>query len=680
MDENLARLERIYPNGQYVKIAAYKPEQFEDKKYDSNFDTKAALNRWKTSPLSYDEAQQWLDEGGRIGWIVPNAYCVIDVDNCDDPRSQEYLEKLLEKFEVKYSYNYTSRGIHMLFKDPTSKIKSESHFKCGLNIDIDTRANGTGYIILPSNDPHRAWGEWNDFVEDLPYFLKPLTKCDFPTFIGMIDGDGRNDALFKWRNRIEQSHKLTAKEIEKCIRIVNENLFETPMPNNELYKTVLREKDSSKKPDAGERDNVYNTIAEDIIGRYDIICYGSEFYKFNGTYYKRIPDLDLDRIIHFEVNQNISSAGRKEVREFIKVKTQVSIDKFDTEWHKIAVKNGILNLVTAELEEPNKSNINTIYIPWNYTPDPAYSERIDKFMKDISGGDITKMQFLYQIAGYCLLKKNIFEKFFLFRGEGGTGKSTFTNILHKLVEGENSDDNYCSHVAIENLDKDYYLATMVGKLLNIDDDAVDGKALENSGRFKSIVSGNIISVRQIYKEVIDFKPFVTLLFSCNKLPRIMDKTTGLFRRMVLISLNNKVEKPDPLFMSKLTEQDMEYFLFKAVEGINIAIEEGRFRITQSETQLLDEFKRRQSALNEWLYEMHMTTGDLINKKCGVLFKQFSEWCDVNGYTKKMTAFTFREDVCVLYQVEVKMAVLQEGEVPVQIFTKRGMYDPEYAPF
>ena len=676
MDENLARLNRIYPNCGYVAIPPYRPELFEGRVYDSSFDTKAAMNRWNSKPLSYEEAQEWVSKGNRIGWVVPKGYVVVDIDNKDDERSQEYLERLLEKFEVKYSYNYTSKGIHLLFKDPSELIKSDSRTKCGLNIEIDTRANKTGYIILPSNDPHRSWGEWNDFVEDIPYFLKPLLKDNTMSFIGMKDGDGRNNALFKWRSQLERCQKLNSKEIEKTIRIINENLFDTPMPNNELFKTVLKQRDKEEKNVDVRKENVYDRLAEEIISKYDIISYGSKFYKFNGIYYKYMSDVDLDRIIHFEISRNVGKTGRAEIRDFVKIKTQVSVNEFDKDWHKIACKNGILNLVTAELEEPNKSDINTIFIPFEYSKDPAYSPRIDNFMKEITGGDVTKMQFLYQIAGYCLLKKNLFEKFFLFKGEGGTGKSTFMNLLYKLVGG----DVNCSHASLDNLDNDYYLSTMIGKLLNIDDDVVDGKTLENTGRFKSIVSGNIISVRQIYKEVVDFVPYVTLVFSCNRLPRLMDKTSGLYRRMVLIELNNKVEHPDPLFINKVTDNNMQYFLFKAVQGITLAIEEGRFRIMQSERQLLEMFKRRQSALNEWLYENDITVGDLYNNKCSILYAQFIEWCTNNGYAKRPNAFTFKEDISALYQMEIKMVASDKEGIPVQVFTKRGDFDSSFKPF
>lgn len=676
MDQMLERLNRIYPNCGYVMIPAYNPEQFKDKKYDSALDTKAALNRWNTKPLSYEEAQVWVEKGGRVGWIVPVGYVVVDIDNKDDPRSQKYLERLLEKFEVKYSYNYTSKGMHFLFRDTTEKLKSISKQKCGLNIEIDTRANKTGYIVLPCNDPHRAWGEWNDFVEEIPYFLTPLLSDSTPSFIGMKEGNGRNTALFKWRSQLERTHKLTDKLIEKCIVIINENIFDTPMPNSELFKTVLREKKTTSDDfDKLDKENILNKLADDIIAKHDIISYYSNFYKFNGVYYKPITTLELEQMIHFELSKNLSKSARKEIIDFIQVKTQTSIEKFNKVWYKIAVKNGILNLVTGELEEANKTEINTIYLPFEYNSDPEYSPRIDQFMKDITNGDPIKMQFLYQIAGYCLLKKNLFEKFVICKGEGGTGKSTYMNLLHKLVGG----DINCSHIGLADFDRDYYLASTVGKLLNIDDDVVDGKLLENTGRFKSIISGNIISVRQIYREVMDFVPYITCIFSCNKLPRIMDKTSGLYRRMILIELNNKVKSPDPQFMDKITDLDMQYFLFKAVEGIKLAIEEGRFRITQSEAHLLELFKRRQSPLHEWLYTNEITVGDLHNHCVLPLYRQYLAWGQDNGYVKLLTTFSFKEDICSLYDLEIDI-VRDDNKCARQVFVKRGEFDKNYKPF
>lgn len=677
MDDMLARLNRIYPNSSYVLIPKYNPDQWKDRKYDSAFDTKGAMNKWKSTPLSYEKAQEAVEKGFRIGWVVPKNMCVIDIDNHDNPESQEYVEKILEKFEVKYSYNYTSRGIHLLFQDPTGNIKSDSHCKCALNIDVDSRANATGYIILPCNDPHREWGKWNDFVEDVPYFLIPLLKDNTPSFIGMQDGDGRNNALFIWRTKIEQTNKLQKKQIENSIRTINEYLFATPMPNNELFKTVLREKGSKEKKNKHDKENPLNKLAEEIVSKYDIISFGDKMYKFNGTYYREMDYVEVERLIHLEVNKNLSHAARKEVIQFVSLKTQVGKDDFNKDWYKIACESGILNLVTGDLTMPTKMDINTIYIPWKYNPDPVYSPRIDEFMKQLCNGDVIKMQFLYQVVGYCLLKKNLFEKFFIFQGGGGTGKSTFANLILKLI----NDDVNASHVGLNEMDNDYYLSTMIDKLVNIDDDTVDNKALNDTGRFKSITSGNKIAVRQIFNPVFTFKPFVTLIFCSNKMPKMMDRTSGLYRRMVLVELNNKVQNPDPLFMLKITDTDMEYFLFKSVEAIKVALEEGHFRITNSQENLLQKFKCRQSPINEWIYEEDYCLGDIVNKRCMPLYAKFTNWCQENGHQKIMTLLSFKEEICAIFDCELGFELKDNKKrTNITIFTKRGQIDEEWRPF
>ena len=318
MDEMLARLNRIYPNSHFVKIQKYNPEQWMNREYDSKFDVKGPMNKWKSNPLSYEEAQEAVAEGFRVGWVVPNNMCIVDIDNADNPESQNKLINLLTKWEVKYSYNYTFRGMHLLFEDSTGQISSDSHSKCALNIDIDTRANGTGYIVLPCNDPHRKWGQWNDIVEELPYFLRPTLKDNTPSFIGLAEGDGRNNALFKWRTKLIQSHKLTDEEVEKCIRIINEFLLSQPLSNKELFQTVLKEREKKDDLSIIEKENIYNKLAEDILTRYDIISFGDNFYQFNGSYYKAMNDVNIERIIHFDISNWIDSGyiNNRELRMF----------------------------------------------------------------------------------------------------------------------------------------------------------------------------------------------------------------------------------------------------------------------------------------------------------------------------------------------------------------------------
>jgi putative DNA primase/helicase len=681
MDKMLARVNQLYPNCGYVQIRPYDAALWEGKVYDSKYENKAPMTQWRTNPLTFEQAAALADRGHRIGWIVPEGYVVVDIDNEDHPESSARVERILNELNIPYSYNRTSRGVHFLFKDEHLSVPSDAVTKCALGITVDHRANKKGYIILPVNDPHRSWGEWRDDIADIPAFLKPImiAKNQIESFIGLAEHTGRNDALFKWRTKLLQSNRLTDSEIRTSLELINEYLFDIPLPANEMEASVMkerrtdaeqREKGEKVKLNVLEKENIYNTVANKICREFDMMCVGyKQFYKFEKTHYKPLREIDVERLIHYEISENIPAAGRKEIMQFLSVKTLVEAEEIDKIWHRIAVGNGVLDVVTGELSEPEKDEKNTIAIPWNYVTDPAYSPAIDEFMNHISANrdgsvNLLKKQFLYQIAGYCLLKKNYFGKFFIFQGDGGTGKSTFQDLIVKMIGESNR-----ARVGIDKMDNDYFLATLLSKLINIDDDAVDGKILEATGRFKSLVTGNEITVRQIFKEPVTFTPFATCMFSCNKLPRIMDKTSGLYRRMVIIELNNKVANPDPLFLVKLTARDMEYFLFNAVYWVGIALREGAFKISHSEQELLRKFKCRQSSLNEWIFEEHMVLNDIYGKGVLALYNMYLEWAQSNGYTKLPSALTFKEDICALFNVEIDF-IGEERRASQQIFSRR----------
>lgn len=681
MDECFERLNELFPKCDYVQIRKYDTQSWENKEYDSRLENKAPLTQWKTNPLNYERAETLLEEGYRIGWVIPEGYVVVDIDNEDNEDSSACVERILNDLGIKYCYNRTNRGLHLLFKDSKLSIKTDAVTKCALGITVDHRANHRGYIILPSNDPHRTWGEWRDDIDEIPAFLKPvmIAKGQIETFIGMDNNSGRNTELFKWRTKLLATNRLSTNEITEALILINKYLFSVPLSEAEMIASVTKErKTDNEQRERGEKvklnvlekENPYNVIANKIVRENDMMCVGyKQFYRFDKTFYRPLDEIDVERLIHFDVSENIPSQGRTEIMKFLAVKTYVQPRELDKSWHKIAVGNGVLDVVSGILTEPDRDEKNTIAIPWNYNPDPPHSPVVDEFIAHISADrdgevNLKKQLFLYQIAGYCLLKKNYFGKFFIFQGEGGTGKSTFQDLIVKLLS-----ENNRARVGIDKMDNDYYLATLLSKLVNIDDDAVDGKVLENTGRFKSLVSGNEITVRQIFKEPITFTPFATCMFSCNKLPRILDKTSGLYRRLVIIELNNKVQNPDPLFILKLTQRDMEYFLYKAVEGIGVALREGQFAITQSEQELLRKFRCRQSSLNEWVYEENMTLGDIYQKSTTFLYSLYIEWAGKNGYSKFPSVLTFKEDMCVLYNV-VTDYTGPERRASQQIFTRR----------
>ena len=64
------------------------------------------------------------------------------------------------------------------------------------------------------------------------------------------------------------------------------------------------------------------------------------------------------------------------------------------------------------------------------------------------------------------------------------------------------------------------------------------------------------------------------------MPKIQDDSEGLYRRLVLIELNNRIKNPDRDFEAKITDLDMEYFFYKACEAIYRVLRTGRFTMEE----------------------------------------------------------------------------------------------------
>ena len=83
MDKMFERLNRIYPNSKYVLIAPYNADLWKDVEYDSSLDNKAPLNRWKSNPYSYEQISKYIEDGYRVGWVVPAGEMLAEIIEID---------------------------------------------------------------------------------------------------------------------------------------------------------------------------------------------------------------------------------------------------------------------------------------------------------------------------------------------------------------------------------------------------------------------------------------------------------------------------------------------------------------------------------------------------------------------------------------------------------------------
>lgn len=635
MSEKLEEFNSQFPDSKYREIHAQYtgPMDTEEdkKKYQ---DSKAPIN---AKVLSFDEIKNTKN---RVGWVIPKDYIVVDVDNKQNAR---VVFDILQSYKTKFSYMTGRKGGHFIFKNQRGIGSISAGTYCSLGFKIDIRANEKGYIILPENDTDRHWGNITNDVDDIPFFLVPLKKLNvLSEFLGMGEGDGRNDALLKHiLAMIDYAKELTLQEKTESIRLINTHMFSEPLPDKELLKTVLRDDILNKENEepSEEKGCMEEKLACRIVKDKQIITVNDDCYIYNGKYYRKMPEsTELERIIHLEYKTNLKQKQRLEVIKFIKLKSWVPVSELNRNWNEIVFKNGVLNLAEMVLYPHSPSKYNTIYIDTNYIKDAPYSQVIDEFFNQISGKEADKKKLLYEMVGYCLIRKNVFEKFFICYGGGGTGKSTYLNLLQNLIGKKNA-----AYLSMSDLEQTYMPVELFGKLVNLGDD-IPYKGLKETDILKKLVTGQEFAAQQKYKQPINFSNFAKLIYTTNKLPEVYDRTSGFYRRVCIIDIDNKIEKPDPFFLDRLTEHDYEYLLSVAIEHLINALKVNKLTECESSNARLEQYKTEQSSVLSFLTDHGYDRKALDHKPCMELYIQYDQYCRETGF-KPLKKVNFDKEVC-----------------------------------
>lgn len=120
------------------------------------------------------------------------------------------------------------------------------------------------------------------------------------------------------------------------------------------------------------------------------------------------------------------------------------------------------------------------------------------------------------------------QKFFIFVGDAGTGKSTILKIIDDMFSG------YTSGINLESIGmgKDFALESLTDNpLIAIQDDVELDKINENA-RLNSIISHETLMVNEKHKKIYQAK-FRTLIFAgANREVKITDARSGLLRRII----------------------------------------------------------------------------------------------------------------------------------------------------
>ena len=217
-------------------------------------------------------------------------------------------------------------------------------------------------------------------------------------------------------------------------------------------------------------------------------------------------------------------------------------------------------------------------------PIPLQNNIFRKIMKKQIKGESLYLKSLYQLYPkikwkelmYNILVPNTKPMFHIFydNGVGGTGKSTFLEVLSKIVG-----DEFTSNVLLDQFGNRFMFANMLGKYLNIGDDNGKNDELQNIGTLKTIVTGGRVTIDRKNISPIEVKIFAKQLFATNILPYIDFTDGGIMRRLNIVPMNKVI--PKDMKLCKLDEEEIGHIIYEVFQSKDLDENTNDLAITSS---------------------------------------------------------------------------------------------------
>lgn len=407
-------------------------------------------------------------------------------------------------------------------------------------------------------------------------------------------------------------------------------------------------------------------------------CYDGEtstLFRWNGRYYEKIKENVLKELaIRYLGDEAEQKRYNDAVNQAIMLSSTPVGRTMNDQPNLLCLKNGMFNTDTYEIIPHHKDYLASIHIDLDYDPEkPADCPRWRQFLEEtIQTPEVIEQ--LQEFFGLCLTRERRYEKVLIMVGDGGDGKSTSQEVLTQMVGERN-----CSAIGFEDLTKEFSRVSLHNKLVNLSSE-VSGKALD-AEYLKKIISGDRTSGSYKFKDIFEFKPYCKLVFAVNKMPKVLDTTDGLYRKILPIRYKRQFlagdKDKDPYLIEKLLAELPGIFGW-AVVGLDRLRTRGEFNMDVAETKELIHGYRKQNnptyAFVEDCLELTEDNVDLIDKK--ELYKKYRSYCAKNGYGASSNA-NFFIDLRLAVKAYREYRPRRDGARPTMVVGLRFKEGTEY---
>jgi putative DNA primase/helicase len=345
---------------------------------------------------------------------------------------------------------------------------------------------------------------------------------------------------------------------------------------------------------------------------------------------------------------NKGKVKNKDVIEFIgqiQRRTYTNRGKFDPDISWIAVSNCMVNLRTGEIRPFDPGFMCTTYLPIEYNPSTKLMDFFDWVEGPVFGYGINHcpaiMKFLYEIMSpedldlvldfltYCLWREYKFNVWMLFNGAGQNGKSTLLNLIERLFGSENVSGESLERL----LTRNFAPANLYQMMVNVDADLSGDILLRNTGKLKKLTGNDEYPAEFKNKTPFKFRNYAKLIFSCNTIPQIDDRTDAFLRRLIIINFTQQFfgSKEDINLFDKLTTREELSGLFHVLLNRLPRVLEDGVRKTTNEVMERTNDKYMRGANPVGYFVEKVVVADAASKVRKLdMYESHQNFCSENG--------------------------------------------------
>ena len=308
--------------------------------------------------------------------------------------------------------------------------------------------------------------------------------------------------------------------------------------------------------------------------------------------------------------------------------------------------------ITIDLYDNQKFPIkfNEYYKTYKKTENyKEYNDDLDDFLCKILPIKEVREYTLRKVAS-CLIGDIREEKFHIWTGSGGNGKSKLVDLIEKAL------GDYACKLPVQLLTQkrgqssgaNPELARTQGKRF-ISMQEPDVKEKINIGLMKELSGGDKVQARHLFKNCVEFKPQFTMFLMCNQLPDVPGDDEGTWRRLEVVEfiskfrpsvkpgdekfymykmdmqLTEKLEKWNSQFLLKLLDIFVNKYNKPESDGGGIIVPDEVIKQTKKYRETNDLI----SQFMELEYEMSSTKTHISD-----IYDDFKEWYKESSYDKK----------------------------------------------